>query len=140
MGIIVAVSAFALLCWDAAVRVSETYPNLRRCLANPAKYAGREVWLIPGKVESSDPEGFVVIDPAGRVRVRSTARPAPGSHVYVRGVFEAAGTLDARRVEVNPHFVAERAGVILISLAVLGVFAWMFHKTFAWRDGAIQVR
>jgi len=140
VGVSAAVAAFALLCWDAGVRVSEAYPNVRRCLSDPAKYAGREVWIIPGKVTVSDAEGFTVRDRHGLVRVRSTARPDPGEYVFVRGVFQPGGTLEGRAVRVNPRFRAERAGVIGCSLVVLAIFAWMFHRTFAWRDGAFQVR
>lgn len=140
LGGLSAVIVFALLCWDAGVRVSEAYPDIRQCRSDPAKYAGREVWIIPGKVTASDAEGFIVRDRQGLVRVRSTARPDPGDYVFVRGAFQPDGTLEGRAVRVNPRFREERAGVIGCSLAVLAVFAWIFHRTFAWRNGAFHVR
>jgi hypothetical protein len=140
LGGLSAVTAFALLCWDAGIRVSEAYPTVRRCLSDPVRYAGREVWIMPGKVETSDSDSFVVLQRDGKVRVRSTARPAPGEYVFIRGIFEPGGTLEGRLVEVNPRFRAERAGVVGCSLAILAVFAWMFHRTFVWREGAFHVR
>jgi len=135
------IAGFAALCWDAGTRLPEAYPTIARCQADPARYAGREIWIIPGRVSASDPEGYEVQHGGGgSVRVRATSQPTPGSYVYVRGTFQADGVVDQKSILADDHFIAERNGVLAISIAVLVLFAGFFHRTFAWRNGAFHVR
>jgi hypothetical protein len=135
------VAGFAVLCWDAGVRLPEAYPSIGRCLSRPARYAGREIWIIPGKVTASDPEGYEVQHGGGgRVRVRATSQPPPGAYVYVHGTFQPGGFVDQKSILVDTRFIAERNGIVAISVVMLIIFAAFFHRTFAWRNGAFHVR
>ncbi|HTF57664.1 MAG TPA: hypothetical protein VK661_10565 [Planctomycetota bacterium] len=135
------VGGFAALCWDAGVRLPEAYPTIGRCQADPARYAGREIWIIPARVSASDPEGYEVQHGGGgRVRIRATSQPPPGAYVYVRGTFQADGVVDQKSILVDTHFIAERNGTVAISVLTLILFAGFFHRTFAWRSGTFHVR
>ncbi len=135
------IAGFAALCWDAGVRLPEAYPSVERCLRDPARYAGREIWIIPAKVTASDPESYEVQHPGGgRVRVRSTSQPEPGAYVYVNGTFRADGIVDQESLLVDSRFIAERNGILAISLVTLFIFAGLFLRMFGWRNGAFHVR
>lgn len=135
------VAGFAALCWDAGKRFPEEFPGVNRCQGDPARYAGREIWIIPAKVVVSDPEGYEIIHgTGGMIRVRSTTMPPVGSHIYLRGNFQRDGTLIQTAVLVDEHFALERRAVIVLSLITLLVFAWLFHRTFAWRNRAFHPR
>jgi len=134
------VGIFVLLCWDAGRRLPEAYPNVGRCQSDPAKYAGREVWVIPGKIASSDASGFDLIHGHGTVRVRSNSMPPEGEYAYVRGVFQADGTLRGTGIEIDHGFILARAGIIGLSLFTLFFFARVLIRTFRWRDGAFHPR
>ena len=140
VGAAVAAGLFVLLCWDASRRLPEAFPSVGRCQANPAKYANREVWVIPGMVVWSEEDWFKLVHSEGEVRVHSRARPPVGVHAYVRGTFLADGTVLATGLELAPGFMVARAGVIILSLITLILFAGVFLRTFGWRDGAFPVR
>jgi hypothetical protein len=135
------VAGFAALCWDAGSHLPEAYPSVARCLRDPARYAGREIWIIPAKVSASGPEEYEVMHGGGgTVRVRATTQPPLGSYVYVNGIFRADGVVDQRSILIDNHFIAERDAIVAISLVMLAIFAGLFHRAFAWRNGAFHVR
>lgn len=136
-----AIAVFAALCWDAGRRLPEAYPSVARCQREPARYAGREIWIIPAKVMASDPEGYEVRHGGGgTVRVRAGSQPPPGAYVYVHGTFQGDGVVDQKSLLVDTRFIAERNGIVAVSLVLLGVFAILFLRTFAWRNGAFHPR
>ena len=134
------IAAFAALCWDAGRRLPESYPSVARCQRDPLRYDGREVWIIPAKVISSDLENYEVMHGGGNIRVRSTSQPPVGAYVYVHGTYRAAGWVDQKSILIDEHFIAERNGVVGISLVILLVFAGIFRRAFIWREGSFHVR
>jgi hypothetical protein len=131
---------FGLLCWDASVRVGDAYPSVRRCQSDPARFAGKEIWIIPGKIINPDPEGFTLIHSTGEVRVRSNLDPPAEEYAFIRGVFKEDGTVLATGVHVESGFLAKRLGIVLISLVTLLFVSLLFVRTFEWRSGAFHAR
>lgn len=134
------VAVFTVLCWDAGQRMPEAYPSVARCQSDPARYAGRQLWIIPGKILASDPTGFVLTHAHGRVRVHSNLMPPAGAYAFIRATFQADGTLLATGVDVDPNYLVKRTGILFISMITLLFFALLFHRTFQWRNGALAIR
>lgn len=135
-----AIAVFAVLCWDSGLRMGEAHPTVRRCQSDPGRFAGRDIWIIPGRISSPDPEGFDVKHATGVARVRSTLNPPADEYVFLRGVFKEDGTIQATAVHVESRFLFKRRGIILISLITLFFFAILFFRAFEWRAGGLQVR
>ncbi len=138
---VVAIGGFALLCADAARRLPDKYPPLRRCVADPARYVGRMIWISHAPVLESGPEHFVVdASRVGPVRIHSTLHPAPGAWVMVKGLYVGGREVRALGTDLDSAYPLRRAAVYAISIAALALVAWLLHRHFAWRDGALRGR
>jgi hypothetical protein len=137
---VVSTAAFGGLCWDSATRLADQYPSIWMCLDEPAKYAGKPVWIAPNRVLSSGTYSFVVDCYDERIKVHSLMQPPVGSTVMVFGTFQVDGSVMAIKAREDSAYRWKRRAVYGISLLVLVVAAWVFHRMFAWRDGALHPR
>ena len=138
--VLVSAGVFAALCRDAGLRLADDYPSIGQCIENPAKHAGKHVFISPNLVLSSDEFSFDVDGWDFPVRVYSAIRPPVGSYAMVYGTFQSDLSVMAIKVREEPAYETKRAGVYLVSFLVLAVGAFFFHRTFAWRDGAFHPR
>jgi len=137
---VVATGVFAFLCWDAVVRLSDTYPPIGECFESPQRHAGKRVWLSPNPVLKSEDYYFELDAYDMPVRVYSTMRPLVGSYVMVYGTFQSDLSVMAIKCREEPGYRVKRAGVYLVSFIVIVAGAFFFFRTFAWRDGAFHPR
>src|SRR5687767_4929487 len=109
--LILSVGGFCALCWDAGMRLPERYPGAARLQADPARYAGREVWIGPAKVVESSTELFLVQTSQARVTIRSGLRPVLGVHALVRGISQKDGSVQELVTMIDTRWTLERVGV-----------------------------
>jgi hypothetical protein len=134
------IAGFSALCWDASRRLAEAYPSLGRCDSKPRHYRGSEVWLPPSLVVESNPTYFRVQKYDDQARVFSPHPAKIGTYVMVYGKYRTVQTVDAIAWREEPGYPEKRLGVILISLVVVGIWAFWFRRAFEWRNGAFHPR
>ncbi len=129
--LLIPLGIFALLCVDAALRIgADLRPQIERCLAEPDRFDGREIWVSLHKVAEHTPEGFWIQSKAGRVFIRTEQHPSTDTWITTRGVFRKPAMVVAEAVSVHKSYVAKRSGVYGISTVVLVAWLFFFLKRF----------
>lgn len=137
---VLAAGAFAALCWDASTRLANHYPSIGMCFHSPQKHIGKRVWIAANPVLGSEAYSFDVLSYETPVRIHSAMRPTVGTYVMVYGTFQSDLSVLALRTREEPAYPVKRMGVYIVSFIVLAVGAFVFHRTFVWRDGAFHPR
>ena len=132
--------AFALLCWDASSRLGDAYPSFTRCLRDPEKHHGKPVWFQPARVVAAREGSFDLERWGGPVRIHAPLQPPVGARVMVYGTFQREGTVTAIAWDEEPNYFIKRLGVLVVSMLVVIVGAFVFHRSFEWRGGAFHPR
>ena len=137
---LVSAGVFALLCRDAATRLSDAYPSVWMCMVHPEKYEGRHVWISPSPVTAVTPTSFEVLHFGDRIRVNSKLIPDVGTWVMVHGTFHVDGSVASISWVEDNSYNFKRKGVLFVSILALIAVAFIFRRTFVWRDGAFHAR
>ena len=131
------VAGFGLL---SAIRGEAIHPSLWRCLAQPARWDGAELWLSDAKVLRSDTEGFEIEFKGARARAIPAAGVAPGDTVSLVGTFRAQGSvIRTAKVQKSADGEAARRLSVGVSIAVLALVLLNFLRHFAFRPKVAQV-
>lgn len=130
-------------------------PDIKDCLADPARYDERVVWLGPARVTAVTAEGFTAEDMRDApVRVQApTGLVQEGEQVIFRGIFHATRGREgpAGYVALDEHEgravlrktssgIQKRYGMFAVSVGVLGYLAWRMARTFRIAGGLIDLR
>ncbi len=131
------VALMGLLSWTRADSIN---PDVWRCLAQPARWAGTALWVPSATVVESGPGGFTIESEGTRVRVAGDAAVSPGDGVSLTGTFRAEGPrIDLLEVRKLPPRARLRWLAEAVSLAVLALVVANFLRHFAFRPRALQV-
>ena len=123
----------------SAVRGESIHPALWRCLAEPARWDGTELWLSDARVLSSDTRGFEIEYRGARAFVVPAGGVGPGDRVSLTGTFQAAGRvirldkLDKSSEAKGPRLLSEIVSVLVLALILLN-----FLRHFAFRPKVVQ--
>jgi hypothetical protein len=146
---LVGLTVYAEIAWEYE------HPAVEQCLAEPARYDGKTVWMGPVRVERADEAGFDARTIRGaEIRVVAPAgAAAAGSQIALRGTFrrsDAAGGLPSRVVlhvengrpvlRPAPGGIEKRYGMFALSAAVLAYVAWRFVRAFRIAGGQIDLK
>jgi hypothetical protein len=140
LGGLIAAGIFAYLCKDAGERLREAYPSWWICAEDPEKHEGKPIWLTPSPVTSVGRGYFEVNHYGDRIRIYALSQPNPGDHAMVHGRFQLDRSVEAVSWAADNAYPLKRKGVLIVSFLALAGVAFLFLRTFTWREGGLRPR
>jgi hypothetical protein len=125
---------------DAARRGDWINPSVWRCIAEPDRADGREIWVPAARVLAVRDHDYEIEANSVRIRVSGPAPAPAGSRISLVAVFHADGPrLEPRRSRPLPPSDRFRRAMELVSVLVtLGVLA-NFARSFLFRPKLLQI-
>lgn len=137
-----ALVAIALLGVLSAQRGEPINPPLWRCIAEPARWNNRELWLPAARILSLRDGGFVIDDGDTRLAIVGASPARIGERVSLRGTFRAdVPRLEMTQARVLPPDLPQRRSLMeVISVLVVLVVLANFARHFLFRPQVLQVK